>query len=159
MTTYWTERSLFGTGMVGTIPNSITWIGDRNVLQAARIDGQRTLHGGPVAILGAPEPETAVGRPAVNVGAFNVPQGDPILVAWAGTDGRHSLNVALSESALPGQASVWRAKTTLWNFSSPHGVSLARGLNSGADGCGCRLRRTRRCVCRPRPGRARRRGW
>ena len=126
MTTYGDYTSLYSIGRSEVQP-TLAWVGRQNVLQAAQIDGHRNLFANSVIMSNGANWETAVGRPAIESG----PTEQSVLLAWAGTDGSYTMNMALSEPLEPGKPPIWREKILL-PFSGPQGVSLASGY-SGRD--------------------------
>jgi hypothetical protein len=114
MTAYWSNDLNYGPALLA---NYVAWADLENNLHAATYD-TNGLHADTVRIGGSATVETAAARPSITVSAGG------IYLAWAGTDGNHSLNIAEAPIPQSGGPIEFTSKITLSGSSVPMGASL-----------------------------------
>lgn len=118
MTAFWGTSSAYAPGLLGNdFYDLLTWVDNDstvNIAWAAAFDASKS----PVTV---PQTETAVGRP----GIAGWPQG--AIVAWSGTDGSSTLNLAGTAQLTEYDPIAFSQKATLWGQSAPAGPGVAWG--------------------------------
>ena len=122
MTAFWGNDTAFAPGLLGSgladvALDLLTWADNDSTLLIG-FAGALDTSKGPVAV---PEAQTATGRPALTWMQGRV------VVAWSGTDGSATLNLATA-AQLQGNAPVsFDRKATLWGHGAPAGPGIAWG--------------------------------